>query len=69
MLQRITTTLLTALGPDCRAIRAEGAQRRFTDFADLTTRIACCDQLLAVLVERVLAELQAGEEGYRWLTA
>lgn len=63
-------TLLTALAPDCReAIRAERATQRFADFADLTARVACCERPQAVVADRVLAELQADEEGYRWLTS
>ena len=63
-------TLLTALGRDCReAIKAERAKQRFADFADLITRVPCCDHPQEVLVERVLAELRAGDDGYRWLTA
>jgi predicted nucleic acid-binding OB-fold protein len=63
-------TLLTALECDCReAIMAERTQRRFADFEDLTTRVACCDNPHELLVERVITELRVGDDGYRWLTA
>jgi putative nucleotide binding protein len=62
--------LLPGLSPDCQgAIVAERSQRRFTDFADLTTRVDCCDHPCAVVAERVLSELRGDEDIYRWLTA
>lgn len=62
--------LLTALEPACReAIMAERAQRRFSDFGDLTNRVACCDNPQELLIERVIAEIRVGDDGYRWLTA
>lgn len=63
-------TLLSTLDPVCReAIRTERSQRRFDDFAELRTRVPCCDHPQDLLVERVLAELRGGDDGYRWLTA
>lgn len=63
-------TLLSTLGHVCReAIIAERAQRRFTDFEDLTTRVACCDHPQELLVERVLVELRTDDDVYHWLTA
>jgi putative nucleotide binding protein len=62
--------LLPGLSADCQgAIVAERSQRRFADAADLTARVACCEQPWDLLVERVLLELRSGEDTYRWLTA
>lgn len=62
--------LLTALEPACReAIRTERTQRRFDDFEDLTTRVACCDHPQELLLKRIIAEIRVGDDGYRWLTA
>jgi putative nucleotide binding protein len=62
--------LLPSLSADCQsAIVAERSQRRFTDFTDLTTRVACCEQPWDLLVERVLLELRESEDTYHWLTA
>jgi putative nucleotide binding protein len=62
--------LLSSLSADCQdAIIAERSQRRFTDFTDLTTRVACCEQPWDRLVDRVLLELREGKDTYRWLTA
>jgi predicted nucleic acid-binding OB-fold protein len=61
--------LLSGLSADCQgAIVAERSQRRFTDFTDLTDRVACCEQPWTLLAERVLLELRE-EDTYRWLTA
>lgn len=61
--------LLAGLSPACReAIVAERSQRRFADFADLTTRVECVEQPENLLGKRVLAELH-GDDRYRWLTA
>ena len=62
--------LLPGLSADCREeIVAERSQRRFSDFAALTDRVACCEQPCALVAERVLAELCGDDDTYRWLTA
>lgn len=54
-------SLLPDLTPDCReAIIAARRQGRFTDFTDLTARVACLDQPRKLLVKRVLLELLEG---------
>lgn len=63
-------SLLSSLSADCReAIVAERSQRRFTDFADLTSRVECVEQPWDLVGERVLSELRSDADTYRWLTA
>lgn len=62
--------LLPGLARDCwETLISERAQRRFTDFADLTARVDCLEHPYELLVERILVELRTGDESYHWLTA
>lgn len=61
--------LLPGLAPDCRdAIIRERNRQRFADIDDLTHRVDCLTHPSTFVVRRVMTELQADEEPYRWLT-
>lgn len=61
--------LFPDLAPDCRdAIIRERNHQRFDDLDDLTRRVDCLTHPHTFVIRRVMAELQADEEPYRWLT-